>query len=124
MKYPIANGKIVERATVYTGPRFGTRINICNDSNVYSCSSGKVLGTINREFGGREIMISSSNDTFYTYSMLDTILVKKGQQVNVGDILGMKKKNIYDVYFIVFDVSTGPGKRSRQLNAENYTISK
>lgn len=51
---------------------------------VYACESGKVYKIENQEHGGKVLFILHDNGWLSHYAHLETILVKKGDRVNLG----------------------------------------
>jgi hypothetical protein len=127
MRYPISGGVAIVQQPDHSNRRgLGVTISVMNDSNVYSCSGGIVKNVL--ELEQESLVIITSNDTVFVYSMLDSVVVKKGGNISYGNVLGIKKKNKEEIYFIRFQafIEVKSGSRlndaMKEINAKKLII--
>lgn len=69
-------------------PHSGLDIAARRGTTIYAPLSGRVIGTGNYFFSGNLVFLDHGQGLISTYSHLDKILVKPGQQLNTGDRIG------------------------------------
>jgi hypothetical protein len=105
MKWPLKEGVVIphdpkgsyENDTV-------TLVNICPgaDTIVRSCFKGKITAIFNYD---TEFTIGTRTDSLFAfYSGLDSVLVKKGQTIGLGDPIGIKSHSSKNDSFIVYQI--------------------
>ena len=119
MQLPIYNGKVLELdSNLFCSRRLGLSILPTSDFAIRSCSDGKVHKIWKMDSNeGYEVMIASG-DTFYSYSMIDSIKVKVGETVFKGELIGNKRGINNNDSYIIFSVF----KKEKELN-EAYLLS-
>jgi hypothetical protein len=60
--------------------------------DVKSCSEGKVLAVLDDPVDGRKIVLITNTNFLFTY-ILDSVQIKKGDRINMGQIIGKLSKD-------------------------------
>lgn len=120
MLLPFRDGKIVTLASdtnSFCKARTGICIAPSRDLEVKSCSDGKVVQVIKLGNLGYQIMVRY-DETYYTYSMIDSVYIKSRQLIKEGESLGLFafKEDRYP--YIVFSVF----RNKKALNPESFIV--
>ncbi len=116
MLLPVYGGKILSLHDKTKTAKSGILIRPTGDFSVRSCSDGKVQSVWQTKSGWCAMI--NSNDTFFTYAQMDTVLVNPNWLINRGDLIGERKLIPNDYNSIIFIVLKG----NKELDPENFII--
>ncbi len=116
---PIKNGVIIKDFTdsSLTIHPEGVLIAPTDQLEVRSCSDGIVRSTF-QFHDTYTVIVSAGNNLYYRYSNIDTVVIKKGQKITKGIVLGMLNAKTHEKKPIIFSTFKG----DKYVNALNYLI--
>ena len=113
---PIKNGKIIRDNTdsSLSFHPIGILIFPTDQFNVQSCSEG-IIRSITKLNNTYIVLVLSKKNLYYSYSNINTVGVKKGQNIKRGTVLGVLSKEIGIDRHIVFSTFKG----DKYVNSED-----